>query len=195
MIPSVLSLCCHHSNNLLSRWPVLDRIEPDKTLDLDSRYHLSLSKTACSLNPPSSPGLFWTAVVLGSCCKRVYTVLDIGCRGQEIVNKPSTLIQGTLDLLILKILRLEKMHGWSISQRLQQVSGDVLSVSDGSLYPTLHKLEQQGYIEAEWKTSELGRRAKFYSLTRLGRKQLRQETEEWKKLSSAVTQILRLGEL
>lgn len=87
------------------------------------------------------------------------------------------------------------MHGWSISQRLQQVSRDVLSVSDGSLYPTLHKLEQHGYIGAEWKTSELRRRAKFYSLTRLGWKQLRRETEEWEKLSSATTHIVRLGEL
>jgi transcriptional regulator len=124
-----------------------------------------------------------------------YTVLDVGYRGQELLSKPSTLVQGTLDLLILKILALESMHGWSISQRLQQVSLDVLSVSDGSLYPTLHKLEQHGYIEAEWKTSELGRRAKFYSLTRLGRKQLQRETQEWEKLSSAITHIVRLGEL
>ena len=79
------------------------------------------------------------------------------------MSKPSDLVQGTLYLLLLKILALEPLHGWAISQRLSQVSGDELRVSDGSLYPSLHKLEQQGWIKAEWKTSELGRRAKFYS--------------------------------
>jgi len=78
------------------------------------------------------------------------------------VSKPTDLIQGTLDLLLLKILALEPLHGWAISQRLKQVSHDVLQVSDGSLYPALHKLEQEGWIKAQWKTSELGRRAKFY---------------------------------
>ena len=111
------------------------------------------------------------------------------------MSRPSTLVQGTLDLLILKILALEPMHGWSISQRIQQVSRDVLSVSDGSLYPTLHKLEQHGFIQAEWKTSELGRRAKFYSLTGLGRSQLQHEAKNWEKLSSAITHIVRLSEL
>lgn len=111
------------------------------------------------------------------------------------MSKPSTLVQGTLDVLVLKILALEAMHGWSVSQRLQQVSKDVLSVSDGSLYPTLHKLEQRGLIQAEWKTSELGRRAKFYSLTRLGRRQLLTEAEHWEKLSSTITHIIRLAEL
>lgn len=110
------------------------------------------------------------------------------------MSKPSDLVQGTLDLLLLKILALEPMHGWAISQRLNQVSGDVLRVSDGSLYPALHKLEQEGWITAEWKTSELGRRAKFYSLTRLGRKQLAQESANWDRLSSAITQVVRLQE-
>ena len=111
------------------------------------------------------------------------------------MSRPSDLLQGTLDLLLLKILALEPLHGWAISQRLKQVSGDVLQVSDGSLYPALHKLEQEGWITAEWKTSELGRRAKFYSLTRLGRKQLRQEEAGWKRLSEAVATVLRLTEV
>ena len=110
------------------------------------------------------------------------------------MSKPADLVQGTLDLLLLKILALEAMHGWAISQRLNQVSGDVLRVSDGSLYPALHKLEQEGWIEAEWKTSELGRRAKFYALTRLGRRQLEQEAANWKRLSSAISSVVRLKE-
>jgi len=88
------------------------------------------------------------------------------------MSKPSDLVQGTLDLLLLKILALEPLHGWAISQRLSQVSGDELRVSDGSLYPALYKLEQQGWIKAEWKTSELGRRAKFYALTASGRRMI-----------------------
>jgi transcriptional regulator len=110
------------------------------------------------------------------------------------VSRPADLVQGTLDLLILKILALEPQHGWAISQRLRQVSSDVLQVSDGSLYPALHKLEQEGWIAAEWKTSELGRRAKFYSLTRLGRNQLRKEAADWDRLSSAISAVVRLSE-
>ena len=110
------------------------------------------------------------------------------------MSKPSDLVQGTLDLLLLKILALEALHGWAISQRLKQVSGDVLQVSDGSLYPALHKLEQEGWITAEWKTSDLGRRAKFYSLTRLGRRQLAKESANWDRLSSAITKVVRLQE-
>ena len=107
------------------------------------------------------------------------------------MSRPSDLVQGTLDLLLLKILALEPLHGWAISQRLKQVSGDVLQVSDGSLYPALHKLEQEGWITAEWKTSELGRRAKFYSLTRAGRKQLEAETADWSRRSSAIERLLK----
>ena len=110
------------------------------------------------------------------------------------MSRPSDLVQGTLDLLLLKILALEPLHGWAISQRLKQVSGDVLQVSDGSLYPALHKLEQEGWITAEWKTSELGRRAKFYSLTRLGRGALERESANWERLSTAITQVVRLKE-
>jgi PadR family transcriptional regulator PadR len=110
------------------------------------------------------------------------------------VSKPSDLVQGTLDLLLLKILVLEPLHGWAISQRLKQVSRDVLQVSDGSLYPALHKLEQEGWITAKWKTSELGRRAKFYSLTRLGRRQLNKEAANWERLANAISMVVRLTE-
>jgi PadR family transcriptional regulator, regulatory protein PadR len=108
--------------------------------------------------------------------------------------KPSDLVQGTLDLLILKILALEPLNGWAISQRLKQVSGEILQVSDGSLYPALHKLEQGGWVTAEWKASENNRRAKFYSLTRLGRQELKKEAANWERLSSAITQVVKLKE-
>jgi PadR family transcriptional regulator len=110
------------------------------------------------------------------------------------MSKPSDLVQGTLDLLLLKIVALEPMNGWSISQRLRQISGDVLQVSDGSLYPALHKLEQEGWISAEWRQSENNRRAKFYSLTRPGRKQLEKEAANWDRLAGAITQIVKLKE-
>jgi transcriptional regulator len=111
------------------------------------------------------------------------------------MSKPSDLVQGTLDLLLLKILGLEPLHGWAISKRLKLVSRDALHVSDGSLYPALHKLEQEGWITAQWKTSEFGRRAKFYSLTRLGRRKLEKETANWKRLSSAITGVVQLTEV
>lgn len=110
------------------------------------------------------------------------------------MSKPSDLVQGTLDLLLLKIIALEPLNGWAISQRLRQVSGDVLQVSDGSLYPALHKLEQEGWISAEWKVTENGRRAKFYSLTRLGRRALERESANWERLSGAISRIVRLNE-
>ena len=110
------------------------------------------------------------------------------------MSKPSDLVQGTLDLLILKILALEPLHGWAVSLRLKQVSDDVLQVSDGSLCPALHKLEQEGWITAEWKPTENNRRAKFYSLSRLGRKQLQKEAANWERLSGAITSVVRLEE-
>jgi PadR family transcriptional regulator PadR len=110
------------------------------------------------------------------------------------MSKPSDLVQGTLDLLILKILALQPLNGWSISQRLKQISADALQVSDGSLYPALHKLEQKGWVTADWKPSENNRRAKFYSLTRLGRKQLEKEAANWKRLSSAISRVVQLEE-
>jgi transcriptional regulator len=110
------------------------------------------------------------------------------------VSKPSDLVQGTLDMLILKILALQTLNGWAISQRLKQISSDVLGVSDGSLYPALHKLERRGWISAQWKASENNRRSKFYSLTRLGRKQLERETANWNRVSAAISGIVMLKE-
>src|SRR5690349_19096019 len=107
-----------------------------------------------------------------------------------IVPKPSDLLQGTLDLLILKTIAREPLHGWGISKRIQLLSGDILSVGQGSLYPALHRLEQQGWISAEWKDSDLGRPAKVYTLTREGRKQLDRELKSWDRLSSAVQLLI-----
>jgi len=102
----------------------------------------------------------------------------------------SDLLQGTLDLLILRTLSNEAMHGWGISLRIQELSKDVLQVNQGSLYPALHRLEQQGLISAEWGSSENNRQAKFYQLTRDGRKQLAEETKNWERLSTAVARVL-----
>ena len=110
------------------------------------------------------------------------------------MSKPTDLVQGTLDLLLLKMLALQPLHGWAISLRLTAISGDVLQVSEGSLYPALHKLEQEGWIKAEWKQTENNRRAKFYALTRLGRKQLETETANWKRLSDAISHVVALAE-
>jgi PadR family transcriptional regulator len=107
------------------------------------------------------------------------------------MSKPADLVQGTLDLLILKIIALEPMHGWAISQRLSQISSDVLKVSEGSLYSALHKLEHEGWITAEWKPSDNNRRAKFYALTRSGRKELESETANWKRLSAAISHVVQ----
>jgi PadR family transcriptional regulator PadR len=107
-----------------------------------------------------------------------------------VAKQKSDLLQGTLDLLILKTLDLEPMHGWGIAQRIQQVSESVLQVNQGSLYPALHRLEEQRWISSKWGASENNRQAKYYELTRLGRKQLTQETENWERLSSAVARIL-----
>ena len=111
------------------------------------------------------------------------------------MSKPSDLVQGTLDMLILKILALQPMNGWAISQRLKQISSDVLGVSDGSLYPALHKLERRGWIRSEWKSSENNRRSKCYSLTRLGKKQLETESANWNRVSSAISGVLKLNEV
>ena len=110
------------------------------------------------------------------------------------MSKPNDLVLGTLDLLLLKILALEPLHGWAIGLRLRSISDDVLQVSEGSLYPALHKLEQEGWITAEWKQTENNRRAKFYSLTRLGRKQLESEAANWERLSGAISRVVRLSE-
>jgi transcriptional regulator len=106
------------------------------------------------------------------------------------MGKPSDLVQGTLDLLILKTILLEPKHGWAIAKRIQQVSGEVLQVQQGSLYPALHRLEQQGWIKAKWAESETGRQAKFYALTAAGRKQLEAETANWNRLSAAIDLVV-----
>ena len=106
------------------------------------------------------------------------------------MGKPSDLVQGTLDLLILKTLSLEPKHGWAIAKRIQQISNEVLQVQQGSLYPALHRLEQQGWIRAKWNESETGRQAKFYSLTAAGRAQLEKEKESWKRLSTAIDVVI-----
>lgn len=106
------------------------------------------------------------------------------------MGKPTDLVQGTLDLLILKTISLEPMNGWAIAKRITQISQDVLQVQQGSLYPALHRLEGQGWIKAEWRDSENNRRAKFYSLTASGRKQLKSELENWQRLSNAIGLVI-----
>jgi PadR family transcriptional regulator PadR len=106
------------------------------------------------------------------------------------MGKPTDLVQGTLDLLILKTLALQPMHGWGIAQRIRQLSQEVLQVNQGALYPALHRLEKQGWIRAQWGESENNRRAKYYSLTPDGVKYLQQEQEQWKRLSAAIGQVL-----
>jgi transcriptional regulator len=106
------------------------------------------------------------------------------------LGKPTDLVQGTLDLLILKTISLEPMNGWAIAKRIVQVSNNILQVQQGSLYPALHRLEHQGWIKAEWKDSENNRRAKFYSLTAAGRKQLKSELESWQRLSGAIGLVI-----
>jgi PadR family transcriptional regulator, regulatory protein PadR len=111
------------------------------------------------------------------------------------MSRPSDLVQGTLDLLLLKIVALGPLHGWAIAQRLKQVSGDVLQVSEGSLYPALHKLELEGWLTATWQISDTGRRAKFYTLSRAGRRALDRELADWERLSGAIARVVRLTEL
>ena len=107
------------------------------------------------------------------------------------MSKPSDLVQGTLDLLLLRVLSLEPMHGWAIAQRIRQMSNEQLRVGQSALYPALHKLEHQGWIQAEWAPSENNRRAKYYRLTAAGRKALKVETAEWERLSSAISLIVK----
>jgi len=109
------------------------------------------------------------------------------------MGKPSDLVQGTLDLLILKTLSLEPKHGWAIAKRIEQISNEVLQVQQGSLYPALHRLEQQGWVRGEWRGTETRREAKFYSLTRAGRGQLEKELAQWERLSNAVRLVIKLA--
>jgi len=107
------------------------------------------------------------------------------------MSKPTDLVQGTLDLLILKTIALEPMHGWAIAQRIRRMSGEVLQVGQGALYPSLHKLEQNGWISSNWAVSENNRRAKYYTLAKAGRKALEQESAQWERLSAAISLIVR----
>jgi PadR family transcriptional regulator PadR len=107
------------------------------------------------------------------------------------VSKPADLVQGTLDLLILRVLALEPMHGWAIAQRIRQMSSDELRVGQSALYPALHKLEHQGWIDSEWALSENNRRAKYYTLTAAGRKALKNETAQWERLSAAISMVVK----
>jgi len=107
------------------------------------------------------------------------------------MSKPTDLVQGTLDLLILRVVALEPMHGWAIAQRIRQMSNEQLRVGQSALYPALHKLEQQGWIEAEWAPSENNRRAKYYTLTSAGRKALKAEAAQWERLSAAISLVVK----
>ena len=109
------------------------------------------------------------------------------------MTRPPDLLPGTLDLLILRTLQKDALHGWAISERIQEISEDVLQIHQGSLYPALHRLEHQGWIEAEWAVSELGRRAKYYRLTKAGRKQLTLEAREWERMANAIGRVMRLA--
>lgn len=111
-------------------------------------------------------------------------------QGITTVGKPNDLVQGTLDLLILKILSLEPKHGWAVAKRIQQISAEALQVQQGSLYPALYRLEEQGWVKADWRTTDTGRQAKFYALTRAGQKQLEKELAQWQRLSSAVNLVV-----
>jgi transcriptional regulator len=117
-------------------------------------------------------------------------MLPVEERGEHMPEHRIDLPQGTLDLLILRVLDLEAQHGWGISERIQQISSDVLCIQQGSLYPALHRLERRGWIKAKWGTSDNNRRAKYYELTKAGRKQLEAEKDTWKKLTTAVDQVL-----
>src|SRR5580693_3840172 len=108
------------------------------------------------------------------------------------MSRPSDLIHGTLDLLILNTISLQPQHGWAIAKRIQQVSGDVLQVSQGALYPALHRLEQQGWIRSNWRVTDGGRDAKYYTLTKAGRTQLQKELQQWERMSSAVQLVIRM---
>ncbi len=110
-----------------------------------------------------------------------------------MTNSRIDVLQGTLDLLVLRTLENGPMHGWAISERIQQISEDVLRVNQGSLYPAMHRLEHEGWIKAEWGVSELGRRARFYQLTATGRRQLERETENWDRLTNAIGRVLKMA--
>lgn len=142
-------------------------------------------------NQTGSPG--WSVSPCTS--TRVALSSPASCRSErgEMPTRRIELPQGTLDLLILRTVALEPQHGWAISERVQQISSDVLRIQQGSLYPALHRLERRGWIKARWGTSENNRRAKYYELTKSGRRQLELETDAWEKLTAAVAQVLGMA--
>src|SRR6202047_3033169 len=161
-----------------------------------------LALQVCRLFPltsePCKPALGWhhqtpKHFVLPLCIDRSLSYGPVIYRQESSMAKPTDLVQGTLDLLILKTLALQPMHGWGIAQRIRQVSREVLQVNQGALYPALHRLEQQGWVRAKWGESENNRRAKYYSLTPDGAKYLRQEQAQWKRLSSAIGLVLEIS--
>jgi transcriptional regulator len=111
----------------------------------------------------------------------------------DIMTRTPDLLPGTVDLLILRTLQKDALHGWAIAERIQEISEDVLQINQGSLYPALHRLEHQGWLDAEWKVSELGRRAKYYRLTTSGRRQLTVEAREWERMSHAIGRVMKLA--
>jgi PadR family transcriptional regulator, regulatory protein PadR len=130
-----------------------------------------------------------------SCTRKrgIVDYLQLNSVDSHSMGKPSALVQGTLDLLILKTISLEPKHGWAIAKRIQQISNEVLQVQQGSLYPALHRLEQQGWIRAKWSETDTGRQAKFYGLTAPGRAQLDREMESWSRLSNAINLVVEAG--
>jgi PadR family transcriptional regulator, regulatory protein PadR len=145
--------------------------------------------SACHLLPPFAGFFLVQLRPLDILQESVY--LPVDRLGGSLTKSTTDLLQGTLDVLILKTLVPGAMHGWGIAQRIQQVSQDVLRVNQGSLYPALHRLEEEGWIAAEWGSSENNRKAKFYRLTRTGQRQLEAETENWKRLAEAVGRVLQ----
>src|SRR5688572_16265577 len=145
-------------------------------------------KTRTRTDPPFLP---FTPLPLSPDRSPAILVASLGERTTEMALPTEDLIQGTLDLLILKALSLQPMHGWGVALRIQQISNDALQVNQGSLYPALHKLERRGWIEAAWGVSDNNRRAKYYSLTTVGRRQLEQELANWERFTAAVSLVLR----
>lgn len=155
-------------------YQLLSAIDSLGLLNLDFWVRLKKrGRPSLLLTMPTSPGI-------------LLSVTEV-----SVMTKPKDLVQGTLDLLILRIVALESMHGWAIAHRIRQMSSDVLQVGQSALYPALHKLEQQGWIKAEWNISETNRRAKYYSLTRAGRKALTEEAANWERLSAAISAVVR----
>ena len=165
-------------------------LEPMHDYGISQRIQ-QISKDVLSPLSVSSARRYRLASQIVSLCTSTREMIAF-CRSERgnMSDQRIDLPQGSLELLILKTLALEQQHGWAISERIQQISCDVLQVRQGSLYPALHRLERRGWIKAQWGVSENNRRAKYYSLTRTGRKRLEANTEVWRKLSAAVSQIL-----